>query len=544
MLVKFGGPVLWVAQIAPHLLISILAEISAIVNDTKDLQKNYGLQTKEVTDADKFDFGKELLAAGNVVRVLDEIREKLRLKTTATKRFRRAIKDQAKFEKLLDKFHYLNEGLWNCLSAVSTDFLKLSLPTFVLPAIEDVAVLRQLQSISKESDQKFLASGAELSQIKIETDAWETQNVPEKGSIELPAVRFSGMKDVDGQSLTVASSEQSRTRDDALVKDRSLADYAVHQSDSRPVLIEWRDLSNVNLENRTLVTNRLRALGTFLMTNKMSEFHILSCIGVWNKDPSKIGFVFELPTSEHDLELYPVTLFQMLKLSSEGKFPTPALGDRFSLARTLASALALFHASKWLHKGLCSQNILFFRANGFEDDVLPSLDDPFIGGFDYSRPDRPGTVSGPSRLMIEMARNVYRHPDVQNEPIHERSTLGSDQNKVQNSVGSETVQHPTRFQKIHDIYSLGVILYEIGTWRLVSGDYLQFKGPEDFRDNLLRNCTNLGPRMGRRYEAVVRSCLKSEFGHLEGRGNSEFSEGNQQRAFWSNVIVELNECNA
>jgi Prion-inhibition and propagation len=507
------------------LCVSILAEISAIVSDAEGLRKHYGLEVKEVADTEKLEFGDEILGSVMVARVLGEIRDRLRLKSTNGKRVRWAIKDQGKFDKLLDKFHYLNESLWNCLSPFSTDFLKRSLPTFVLPAIDDVAVLRQLQSISKDSDQKFLASSAELCQLNLESTASENKTGSGETVVELPETYFSDFQDVD-----------------AAAKDRSLAVYADENSKKRRVLIEWRSFEGVSANDRTLVTNRLRTLGSLLMTQKLPEFRILSCLGLLRKDPIKIGFALEFPSREVDSEESPVTLYRMLKLSSDRKLTTPALGDRFVLARTLASALALFHASKWLHKGLCSQNILFFRPDGFEDDVLPSLENPYIGGFDYARPDRPGEVSGPGNILwIEAERNVYRHPDVQNKPVQAPSLITSGKGTAQ-PHGQSGIRHTnsdsaTRFEKIHDIYSLGVILYEIGMWRLSSGEYLKSMRPEDFRTMLLENCSKLAPAMGTKYEQVVRSCLKGEFGQSEGAGSL-------QRCFWSNVIVELNECHA
>jgi Prion-inhibition and propagation len=500
------------------LCVAILAEISAIVSDAEGLRKHYGLETKEVADTETLDFDGDILASVAIARFLGDFRDKIRRKTTTGKRVRWAIKDQLKFDKLLDKFHYLNDSLWNCHSPFITAFLKRSLPTFVLPAIDNVPVLRHLQSISKDSDLKYLATSAELSQLNLESAASENKAVSDE-TVELPEAHFSDFKDVD-----------------TVTKDRSLAVYAGGKSEKRPVLIEWRYFQNVSVNDRTLVTNRLRTLGTLLMTQKLPEFRILSCSGLLKQDPIKIGFVFELPLDEVDSEVNPVTLYRMLKISSEGKLVTPALGDRFELARTLASALALFHASKWLHKGLCSQNILFFRPDDFENEELPPLDNAYIGGFDYARPDRPGEVSGPSSLWIDVERNVYRHPDVQNLPIQPSSFVTPDNGIAQVDVQSET-RH-TRFQQIHDIYSLGVILYEIGMWHLSSGEYLKSMRPKDFRAKLIANCSKLAPIMGTKYEQVVRSCLKGEF------GQSDVSARSLQRAFWSNVIVELNECHA
>jgi hypothetical protein len=139
-----------------------------------------------------------------------------------------------------------------------------------------------------------------------------------------------------------------------------------------------------------------------------------------------------------------------------------------------------------------------------------------------------------------MERNVYRHPDVQNAPIQPSSpiTKAVDTAHVPPKPHQPNSDPVTRFQKIHDIYSLEVILYEIGMWRLSSGEYLRSMTPKDFTAKLVGNCSKLAPIMGTKYERVVRSCLKGEFGQLDSLA------GSLQRAFWSNVIVELNECRA
>ena len=510
------------------LCISILAQVSAIFTDAKALQRTYGLEPVDATNTDDINFREDLLESGSVERVLEAIRKHQSRKAAGGKKLRWAIKDQSKFEKLLTKFSYLNDSLSNCLSPFGTEFLKLSLPTFILPSINDPHTLRQLHS--RETDQQFLTSSADLLRMSIENVSSEMQNAPNLSPSveEHPSTRFDAFENEDD------------TR-----KDRCLADYCLQPSSPRKkrVLIEWRSFDNVSVADRTLVTNRLLGLARVLTATKLPEFRILPCIGILKDDPryaNKLGFIFDLPSDNVDSECLPLTLYQMLKNDFQLKSLGPFLGDRFVLAQKLASALALFHASKWLHKGLFSQNILFFRQKDAQSSSPLSIKNPYIGGFDYARPDRPGEVSGPGRLFIEAERNVYRHPDVQNEPVDQpdSETAG---NSVASDRGSVHGQNSraTRFQKIHDIYSLGVILYEIGIWRPALEEYLRNLTPEDFRVKLVESCSELGPRMGMKYEQVVRRRLSGDFGN-----STPLDDGKLQRAFWSKVIVELNECHA
>ena len=173
---------------------------------------------------------------------------------------------------------------------------------------------------------------------------------------------------------------------------------------------------------------------------------------------------------------------------------------------------------------------------------MPLVDNPYIGGFDYARPDRPEELSGPAKTFIAAERNVYRHHDVQDEPVQQSVGQESkDTNPWTVANTSEAAKPVTRYQKIHDIYSLGVILYEIGIWRRAMEKYISHRDPGNFKDNLIESCSDLGPLMGTRYERVVRRCLNGDFGVPYIKDETK-DDGKLQKSFWSKVIVELNEC--
>ena len=77
----------------------------------------------------------------------------------------------------------------------------------------------------------------------------------------------------------------------------------------------------------------------------------------------------------------------------------------------------------------------------------PSIDydEPWLVGFEYSRED-PGFSENPREL--EISKDIYRHPERWGQPTR-------------------------RFDKSHDVYSLGIILLEIGLWKPAS--YLEDK---------------------------------------------------------------------
>jgi hypothetical protein len=92
-----------------------------------------------------------------------------------------------------------------------------------------------------------------------------------------------------------------------------------------------------------------------------------------------------------------------------------------------------------VHESFRSENILFFprllktQESTKSEDRL-DISRPWVMGFEFSRPEFDFSSGRPDK---DVARNIYRHPERQKQP-----------------------QRP--FSKVHDIYSLGVVLLEIG----------------------------------------------------------------------------------
>lgn len=114
--------------------------------------------------------------------------------------------------------------------------------------------------------------------------------------------------------------------------------------------------------------------------------------------------------------------------------------------RALIESVEKLHAVDWLHKGLRSDNIIFFH-NGLGDtgneNRNVNLSEPHLTGFDYSRPAASASMS--ERPEISLADDLYRHPNVQGFSADGAAGRG--------------------FRKQHDIYSLGLILIEIAYWK-------------------------------------------------------------------------------
>ncbi|CAG9983124.1 unnamed protein product [Clonostachys byssicola] len=114
--------------------------------------------------------------------------------------------------------------------------------------------------------------------------------------------------------------------------------------------------------------------------------------------------------------------------------PMPSLSLRISLCFQLAECLSNFHAVDWLHKGLRSQNILFFSPDVGSVD----LQKPYLTGLELSRPDGRPELTDVAKPNPDT--DLYRHPLVQ---------------------GGENAD---AYRKSFDLYSLGIILLEVGCW--------------------------------------------------------------------------------
>jgi hypothetical protein len=192
----------------------------------------------------------------------------------------------------------------------------------------------------------------------------------------------------------------------------------------------------------------------------------------------RFGFVFTKPTGVNPTTV-PVALSELFQRPRK-----PSLTDRVTLAKAIANCLYYLHSVNWLHKGLRSQNIVFFP-NEFGDVDYGA---PYLSGFDYARPGRDVTIDQP---VENPDFDVYRHPDVQ--PSAPR-------------VG--------KFKKSYDVYALGVVLVEIASWTPIA-DILE---PEKngavnvgrVRERLLTESAFLdtvGFSVGSLFETGVKCCL-------------------------------------
>jgi hypothetical protein len=178
----------------------------------------------------------------------------------------------------------------------------------------------------------------------------------------------------------------------------------------------------------------------------------------------------------------------------------------------LARAVLKWHLVGWVHQGISSHSIIFFRDNTAESSSRggrPNYHEPFLHGFEFARPDSDPSMG---RALDDIEFNVYRHPDRQ---------------------GDARKGH----LKKHDIYSLGVVLLEIGLWQNLV-DMFRNAAPSpkpmngsDVAKTLRKHCTErLAHFAGTCYRNVVDLCLSGEFGvHVDDEFGSHLARAFQER---------------
>jgi hypothetical protein len=287
-----------------------------------------------------------------------------------------------------------------------------------------------------------------------------------------------------------------------------------------------------------MVRDDINKLVLTLANVEPNNFGLLQCYGIINRENNPCDAQFttpqtlKLPTYDF-LFLLPPQLTNPSHLRYHlTHYETTTLNMRLSLAQSLSNAVAYVHVSHFVHKNIRPETILNFHSQGTSTLV------PFLLGFERFRTADGQTFrTGDSKWE----RDIYRHPTRQGLWPEEEYTM------------------------LHDIYSLGVVLLEIGLWssfiitddsgntspgpQLPISEYLtrdlrtRSRAVKDVLGELARK--KLPSCMGTKYADVVVGCLRCLDVEDPGLGYEDQSLDRDDLAvaveFVENVIVRLHE---
>lgn len=244
--------------------------------------------------------------------------------------------------------------------------------------------------------------------------------------------------------LTFPKHQEDTSEDESpsLNVSQDLATY-----DGAHVWVEWkkyRKTRYIDVKSGSLVigpspgvTRNVESLVFLLhLDERPAQFRAPLCAGFFDdQDNDRFGLVYRFTEQPPSQPMELLSLSRVLQGGAGCPESHPSLRQRVDLAVELATSVYFLHAVNWLHKGLRSQSILFATS---ESKAPITFTEPYISGFEYSRPDEGvlTTTSAPD----EQEWAIYAHPDYQ-------------------GPGRKT------YRKTYDIYSLGIILLEIALWK-------------------------------------------------------------------------------
>ncbi|KAL6867785.1 prion-inhibition and propagation domain-containing protein [Trichoderma novae-zelandiae] len=446
----------------------ILEQLHGTVTDFKKLQDRYGLVDDAVGKNGR-DGGDDVSPSRKGSR--DEGRKPNGLKMTGTNsttgerswrkelglRTKWVIGDKDKFSNLLKDLKDFNDGLEALFPPSQVPSFQRAWTHHLLDrAQRDLAELSLLENASSGIYPQ-LTNSATLKKLRINLDSR-----PQAAFKPTFALRI-GLS-----SLDIPDAASSRR-------------CQAHHVTAGNVLVEWIDYDRDEVDERVAHVRRLDDLARMMHSASEShpDLHSIDCLGYTDDSAhSRYGLVYRAPSSSHST---------LNTLIASPDLKTPDLDARVRLAQALAVALWSLHSLDWLHKSLCSSNIVFFpsafSASGLSPTasaaLVPDVARPHLCGFAASRPE------------LDVALSVApRNPSIEELHRHPASLRGR--------------PHP------FDIYSFGLVLLEIGLWKVLETYYRGHYPAERWRDKVVLAVLvpGLGSKVGKRYRDVVELCLR------------------------------------
>lgn len=266
-----------------------------------------------------------------------------------------------------------------------------------------------------------------------------------------------------------------------------------------PILVEYTPMMLANQSAVTVPANKRlekihQALDQLVQNASVSHLGLLKFFGYYIDTPnSRYAFVYQMPIDYFPFLRNPTDLLNDLKpkplvsiLYSDDNTTIPNLETRFRLAYDLLMATLHLRSQNIVHGNINSSNILIFPglANSTNDEVgiTENLRRPYLTSF--------AQFSGDGPSPEPLASSMYRHPD------------------DKRSIDDEAAW-------AYDLYSLGLVLMEIGLWTSVSRLWKMKYNNSMFKQRIENlYLKKLGPKCGTAYLNVVQLCLDAPNFHL------------------------------
>ncbi|KAK0515020.1 hypothetical protein JMJ35_002399 [Cladonia borealis] len=320
----------------------------------------------------------------------------------------------------------------------------------------------------------------------------------------------------DSQAAKAESMRQMLIEDhaDQFSEQRAPGKHTFVKFKGKDVIVEYKKIPTRFLEQERskvseVFNNSIAEICAILNHCDPPSTGVLKSLGffhVLDGENPRCGIVYAIPTTLMQGDSIPRTLSSIL---TEPAGHT--LEQRFELARKLATAVFFLHSVGWVHKAIRSSNVIVLQSSQIpETRRYPiSLGDPYL-------------------VNLESARGVQEHSDPSDRL--KRALFEQDIYDHPYRV-SEGQNVDLKYSMVHDVYSLGVVLLEIGFWNPMTlyqsrfivdreqGDIagVRMKTPIERREVLLKLARTSAIYMGRKYATIVENCLNlegSQHGHV------------------------------
>ncbi|KAI9370573.1 hypothetical protein BJX61DRAFT_515163 [Aspergillus egyptiacus] len=237
-----------------------------------------------------------------------------------------------------------------------------------------------------------------------------------------------------------------------------------------------------------------RTLEQLIQNARVSHLGLLNFLGYYIDRPhSRYAFVYQMPIDYFPYLQNPTDLLNGLKpkplvslLQQGGDFPAPNLETRFRLAYDLLMAVLQLRSQNLVHGNINSSNVLIFpgltSSGQNEVGLTENLRRPYLTSF--------AQFSGNNPSPEPLSASMYRHPD--------------DKRSIDDDAAWA-----------YDLYSLGLVLMEIGLWTPISRIWKLKYDNSLFKQRVeSMYLKKLGPKCGSAFTHMVQLCLDAPNFHL------------------------------
>lgn len=321
----------------------------------------------------------------------------------------------------------------------------------------------------------------------------------------------------------------------ACLLDVSPSNAPRNQSEGKPVLLDYGFIQDADPETGHLLSLRRYEELCIALDQKFDESRsrytgTMRLLG-WFVDPHRprYAFVYEVPGPASlnirslDQHHSPQSLLSFLQHAADTVSNNmPCLEDRFRLAFRLALSLLHIHAKGISHRNINSSNVVFV------DEDRPTDAN--------SMPWKEGAIRHPLLTSFDTCAEDTRVP-------HQESFISKIYRHPMAESGKRTAYKPA-----YDIYSLGLILLEVGLWMPIHQLWKTKYSHQIFKARLQTVYSKkLAGKCGNRYKRVVEYCLSAADTRRANQSttNQQSSERQQpklQTDFYWNALKPLERC--